>query len=344
MRGLVLGFVAVILSLAAIQAAQARVHILNDGADGEPAKILIDSAIRKGDYAAFQRAVARINEINTTRINDVPFITVALHSPGGDVVEAVAIGRAIHRQFMMTLVQPNQQCVSACVFILMAGAVHTPSDSARIGVHRPLLVSWRNMTRNQAYEKYDDLMAYLREYFQTLGVDTKAYDIMMRTRNLGMYYFSPQELDHLGLRGEVPAWKKRYDIRWNGVHATPVRKSFEVIPQIAKLDESFRNVVFMPGAYVPRTDYFAGVDLPELKFTWQSIDRDQTHESAPPPDMMEILMNLAILADSYLRQFWWLVALLVFEWIRGWHTPWPGMGERPHESRLRLAPFAPKTS
>src|ERR1700727_3043810 len=149
--------------------ASANVTVLDDGANGGAAKILIHSAIHKGDLAAFEAALDRVSHTAKTEINDTPFITVELNSPGGDVVEAVGIGRVIYQHSAMTLVRPGQECVSACVFILMAGAVHTPTGAA-IGVHRPMLVSWRNMSSSEAHAKYDGLMRYLHDYFVELGV------------------------------------------------------------------------------------------------------------------------------------------------------------------------------
>ena len=121
----------------------------------------------------------------------------------------MGIGRVIYRHSAMTSVRPAQECVSACVFILMAGAIHTPSGAA-IGVHKPMLVAWHNMSAAEARAKYDGLMRYLRIYFRELGVADEAYDIMMNTSYTDMHYFTWWEMDRLGLRGEGPAWRARF--------------------------------------------------------------------------------------------------------------------------------------
>lgn len=287
-----------------------------DGADGAPAIIRIQSAIRRGDFAAFEAALARIAGVNGTRINDVPFITVELDSPGGDVVEAVKIGRSIYQHFMMTLVRPGQECVSACVFILAAGAVRTPDDRASIGLHRPLLVSWSNMTGDQAHAKYDALMAYLRDYFAKLGVSAAAWDIMMGTDSNGMRYFAPAELDRLGLRGEDPAWEKLYDIKWTAgrPQSLPPRASYAALPKIADIDESYRNLVFMPGAFHPGADYYAGVTLPKVHFTWQSIDGDEAAAApgAQIPDPGAVAAGIMAWAARHAQWALAGIALLVF--------------------------------
>lgn len=299
--------------------ASAAVSVLSDGAGGAPAAILIHSAITRGDFDRFGAAVARIRALNGNRINDVPFVTVELDSPGGDVVEAVKIGRAIYQNFMMTLVRPGRECVSACVFILVAGAVHTPADGASIGLHRPLLVSWRNISGMEARARYDALMRYLRDYFLKLGVSGAAWDIMMRTDSFGMRYFGPEELDRLGLRGEDPAWEKLYHLKWSAgrLESLPTRKSYMDLPKIAEIDEAYRYLVFMPGAYHPGTDYFAGVRVPEIHFTWQSIDDGQSTEpAAPMPDLEMLIGTIADSVTRYFRPVWVLLLVAAFEILR----------------------------
>src|SRR5262249_22271662 len=98
--------------LAASLPALASVTVLRDGADGGSPTILIHSAIRRGDSAAFAAAFERIRARSDQRINGVPFVTVELDSPGGDAIEALDIGRQIYQHFMMTLVRSGHECVS----------------------------------------------------------------------------------------------------------------------------------------------------------------------------------------------------------------------------------------
>ena len=295
--------------------AEAAVSILNDGANGEAAMIRIHSAITRGDLARFGAAVARIDAQNGNRINDIPFVTVELDSPGGDVVEAVEIGRAIHQRFMMTLVRPGHECVSACVFILVAGAVHTPADDASIGLHRPLLVSWRNMTSTEAHARYDDLMRYLHDYFLRLGVSEAVWSMMMRTDSDDMRYFGPRELDQLGLRGEDPAWERLYDLKWAGLRPRP-RNSYADLPKLAEIGEKARDLIFMPGAFHLGQDYFAGVRLPETQFTWQSVDDDELTPAAGLPDLGVLIERLAQALGQYFAPVWLLLLVGAIEVLR----------------------------
>jgi len=320
--------------------AVAGVTILDDGAGGGSAKILIQSAIHRGDLAAFEAAIGRVNRTATAQINGIPFITVELNSPGGDVVEAIAIGRVIYRHAAMTLVRPRQECVSACVFILMAGAVHTPIG-ALVGVHKPMLVSWRNMSYAEARTKYDGLMLYLRGYFRELGVSDEAYDIMMRTGSGDMHYFTWWEMDQLGLRGEGPEWRARLAERQAAAAEQEARRDWVpgAAPALPKIDEAWREVVFMPGDLHGR-DYYAGTDIqPAAPFDWDSINSRVQLFTWDTPDVVGFAVRLAHAIWDVLKPVWWLLAILLFEILRADPDNWPDHPFRSQRDQWRLKPF-----
>jgi hypothetical protein len=323
--------------------AAANIAVVSDGAAGGSALIRLRGDIRRGDAAGFETALAAVERVAATRINDVPFVTLELDSPGGDVVEALEIGRAVSRHFVMTLVRPGRECVSACVFALMAGAVHTPEPGASVGLHRPLLVSWSNMSGSAARAKYDGLMNYLRDYFGALGVSPAAFEIMMRTDSYAMRYFSTEELDALGLRGEGPEWGRLFSAKWSAGTAppTPPAKAIEAVaPKLPPLDPDYRAIVFMPGAIHPGGDPLHGQVIPKTEFFWSSLDDGVLAPDWRAPDIAAFARNLARAVGALLGPYWWLYALIAFEILRA--RPWPGdPGARRSSSPMpRLTPFA----
>jgi hypothetical protein len=325
--------------VAAAGGASARVAILADGSDGNSARIAIRSAITKGDLAAFRAAMDSVSRTAANRIMGVPFVTVELNSPGGDVVEAVGIGRVIYEHSAFTMVRQGQECVSACVFIYIAGAVRTPQNSAAIGVHKPLLVAWYHMDSAQAHAKYDGLMDYLRGYFRDLGVSNTAYEIMMHTDSADMHYFTAVDLDRLGLTGASPEWMRRY------AAATPAAAdaasagapNYGDAPKLPEIDESYRYVVFMPGDSTIG-NYLAGLHIipPHLVWTSFSEGRHYLDWSAAPE--IDALLRAAYDAIwPVIGPNLWLLALLLFEILRG-RAP---DGRRAGHARdqWRLAPF-----
>jgi hypothetical protein len=326
-----LRFGALILgALSSPHSAFAGVSIVNDGADGAPAVIRIQAAIRKGDAAAIENALVRVGATVTNRINGVPFVTAELDSPGGDVVEALEIGRILHQRFVMTTVRPGRECVSACVFILMAGAVHTPAEGASIGLHKPLLVSWRNMSSAEAHAKYDALMAYLHQYFLALGVNQAAFDAMMRTGSYDMRYFSPAELDRLGLRGEDPAWERLYDVKWATARrpmiaamesAAPADAPSAQAQKLPAVDPAWRMIVYMPGAYHEGVDYLAGVHLPDIHLDWDSMDDGWRGVGWKAVDIAWLLHRIGGAIAGRFGPATWLLALLALELLRAPRRP-----------------------
>src|SRR5690606_6263016 len=62
--------------------------------------------------------------------------TVVLDSPGGSVVDALAIGSLIHEKGLATKVAAGALCASSCPLILASGSTRLASPDAAIGVHQ----------------------------------------------------------------------------------------------------------------------------------------------------------------------------------------------------------------
>jgi len=61
---------------------------------------------------------------------------VFLHSPGGSVSDALAIGRRLRDMGVETAMSDADVCLSACPYILAAGAPRQIPDGAWVGVHQ----------------------------------------------------------------------------------------------------------------------------------------------------------------------------------------------------------------
>ena len=105
------------LTSATLTSNAAEIKVLKPGA------LFIDGEIEKGDY---HRLISVI--LNYGNIPSGGGIT----SPGGDVIEAMKIGRFIRKNHMsLVLVQP---CDSACAFIVFAAVKRV---AGKLGLHRP---------------------------------------------------------------------------------------------------------------------------------------------------------------------------------------------------------------
>lgn len=103
-------------------------------------ELLIRGEIHKGDATTFTGMADQLGKDTHCPMlgsppNGVPFIFAKLDSPGGDIIEALAIGREVRRRFMLTGVVRKMECDSACVFILAAGVERV--GDGKVGLHRP---------------------------------------------------------------------------------------------------------------------------------------------------------------------------------------------------------------
>jgi len=92
--------------------------------DGVTQVIFIAGTITPGDRQKFANIA-----LSTDRA------VVVLLSDGGNLREALEIGKAIRMKGFPTYVAPNDVCASACALIWLAGSPRNMSSSARIGFH-----------------------------------------------------------------------------------------------------------------------------------------------------------------------------------------------------------------
>ena len=92
--------------------------------DGVTKVIFIAGTIMPGDRQKF---------VNVALTTDKA--VVALISDGGNLREALEIGRAVRMKGFPTYVPPNSVCASACALIWLAGSPRNMTSSAQIGFH-----------------------------------------------------------------------------------------------------------------------------------------------------------------------------------------------------------------
>jgi hypothetical protein len=175
-------------------------------------ELLIHGEIDKGDATRFTGMADELGkDTNCPRVgsppNGVPAIFVKLDSRGGDIIEALAIGREVRRRFMTTGVVRNMECDSACVFILAAG-VERVGDGT-VGLHRPAFdpTFFAGLSPTAARDRYNSLVENLRQYYiEQMGGSPEAFQIMMITSSTSIRYLSLSEMLELRIIGEDPAW------------------------------------------------------------------------------------------------------------------------------------------
>lgn len=130
--------------------------------------------------------------------------TVFLNSPGGNLQEAIEVGRLIRQSGMRTAIgaldssdfdefdrpvdfPENGICESACAYLFMGGSERTISNG-RLGLHR-FYSSERGLSSDEAQL----LSGVLVEYLVEMGVDARVFLAASRESASGMYYLTEDE-------------------------------------------------------------------------------------------------------------------------------------------------------
>lgn len=131
--------------------------------------------------------------------------TVVLDSPGGSVVDALAIGSLIHQEGLATKIAAGSLCASSCPIVFASGKTRIASERSAIGVHQiyaaalspdpqsALRVAGTAMA--DAQTTTGQIMAHLSK----TGVDPALWLHALETPPGQLYYFTPKEMEELRL-------------------------------------------------------------------------------------------------------------------------------------------------
>ena len=161
-------------------------------AEGETA--LVTGDIAPGDSTRFAEWLEGAEGVTAIR----------LHSPGGSVDDALAIGVAIREAELDTFMEAGDICLSACPYILAGGVARRADAEAVVGVHQhyfgentalPAFLAVEDIQRGQA-----DVMAHL----DAMGVDVRVMQHALSTPPEAIYVLLPEELEDYALTTPPP--------------------------------------------------------------------------------------------------------------------------------------------
>lgn len=126
-------------------------------------------------------------------------VTLSLHSRGGDMNVAEALGSGLFRMdlHLTTAVNRDDLCISACVLLLAAGDER--NIEGKVGIHRMYFRQGSPLTGNEAI--YDKALQNLRQYFDKVGIDPTIVDAMLDVESDDVHYLTKDELARYGFAG-----------------------------------------------------------------------------------------------------------------------------------------------
>lgn len=167
---------------------------------GQIPVIEIKGKISRGDYAALLSIAPPGKRL-----------FVSLNSPGGDVDEAIQMGRLLRNRESIVNVLKGHSCVSACVLLLAGGSQR--SVVGQVGIHRPYLGSDTSKTEMDQRKNYGMIERKIKIYLNEVNVSPALYDQMMRIPPDRVRYLTERELQDIGLNEDDPYYREALDSR-----------------------------------------------------------------------------------------------------------------------------------
>ena len=184
--------------------------LLKNNSTGCDGTILFDGIIKKGDSDYFETSLLKL--VNERKCGKS--VRIDLNSDGGDVDEALKIGRMIRKNEYRTGVNElSHHCHSSCVFILAAG-VSKWSNFGQVGIHRPYFSDLSdNLSMAQIKVMRDRRIKQLREYFEYVDVPQNLLELMLSIEPEDIKILSNEEKSLYRLHGLDASYEEKLNAR-----------------------------------------------------------------------------------------------------------------------------------
>lgn len=135
--------------------------------------------------------------------------SIAIHSPGGSVNDALAMSRLIREMKLSTDVPRNGYCASSCPLMYSGGVERKADKRSWIGVHQVYTVPSAIGSIHDGLEEAQRISAVSQQHLVDMGVDPHVWIHAMRTPKEKLYIFTPEQLDEYKLATKVSGLKKK---------------------------------------------------------------------------------------------------------------------------------------
>jgi hypothetical protein len=131
--------------------------------------------------------------------------TVVLNSPGGSVVDALAMGRLIREKNFATEVEAGKYCASSCPLMFAGGVERRAGDKAVIGVHQVAAIATAaNNSPRDEMSVAQKISALCQRYLGDMGINLQVWVHAMETPHDKLFVFKPDEMKSLNLTTTAP--------------------------------------------------------------------------------------------------------------------------------------------
>lgn len=162
-------------------------------------ELIFNGEIKRGDTEKFNSNLIKF-QAERPKENCNSRFNIILSSNGGDVDEALKIGKIIRDNEMVTLVPIGTSCLSSCVFLFSAGVVR--AALGRIGIHRPFFVELDDkLSISQVRALREKRGNQLKQFLNEMDVSSEFFDLMMSVNPEDIKILTYEELQKYRLDG-----------------------------------------------------------------------------------------------------------------------------------------------
>jgi hypothetical protein len=127
--------------------------------------------------------------------------SVSFASNGGDIDAAMEVGRLFRKLGVFTVVEKNDQCMSACVFAFMGG--ERRSVQGKLGIHRPFFPYTTDLP--DRISQFRHMERILKDYVEELDFPSSLYEAVMLVPPESIKILAAAELKTFYLEGISPS-------------------------------------------------------------------------------------------------------------------------------------------
>lgn len=215
--------------------------------------------IEKGDAEKFKIAMERTILQNKGSCTD-GFFTIHVHSQGGDVEEAIKLGRLMRKYNIKTVVSIPSECSSACVFVLAGGVRRWALG--KVGIHRPYFANLDSrLTINEIRKQRDEFNSKIIDYLKEVDIPLSLFDAMNAISPESNKYLTDVEKDQFQLNGEdatFDEYQTAQNAKFFGITSGEYRRRFD------RADTVCKNLGLTGGSDC-RNAIMLGLDIPTFR-------------------------------------------------------------------------------
>ena len=230
-----------------------------------------------------------------------PIGTISLFSGGGDLQEAMAMGRSLREFGATTLISSSAQCISACDFVFMGGAVRMMDPGGTFGVHM-FDNNAADVLQAELVNPPDDLLNFVQLFPFRSDQAMEDVDAAVKQRNdmdneavAILEQVDQSEDSQLAAQSKLPAPTQ---VASNS-SATPATVSLDDVNAVNAYCQTITKVGLDQDAPLAQQDHYHKVCVKVLSHPY--TDADWFRDEATKEDVKQIQQHAAQTAASIAR-------------------------------------------